>query len=274
VFVLWRRARWLAWLARWGRHFTVTQWRAIDRDTERDPSGGYVRVLVVMLTVAVVLTVQEYIGDRAFYERLWPVEKSSTDEFWELRGFAWWAGWRVGGYVILPTIVMVGLGDRIRDYHLSARGFIPHLRTYAVLFAIVLPMVWIASRTQAFRETYPFYKLANRSVFDCVTWELMYAAQFLALEYFFRGFVLNGLRRAIGANAIFVMIVPYCMIHYGKPMVETLGALVAGTVLGTIAMRTRSIWGGVLIHMGVALTMDMLAMRACPAFGSGHYCAG
>jgi membrane protease YdiL (CAAX protease family) len=68
------------------------------------------------------------------------------------------------------------------------------------------------------------------------------------------------------------MIVPYCMIHYGKPLPETLGAIVAGLVLGTLALRTRSIWGGVLIHIGVALTMDMLALGHCPSDDSGLPC--
>ena len=96
--------------------------------------------------------------------------------------------------------------------------------------------------------------------------------QFFGLEFFFRGFILHGLRRALGANAIFVMIVPYCMIHFGKPMPETIGAIGAGLILGTLAMRTRSIWGGVLIHIGVAMTMDVLALRGCPPIGSGRWC--
>ena len=68
------------------------------------------------------------------------------------------------------------------------------------------------------------------------------------------------------------MIVPYCMIHYGKPMAETFGAIGAGMILGTIAMRTRSIWGGVAIHVGVAWTMDLLAVNQCPAADSGRPC--
>jgi membrane protease YdiL (CAAX protease family) len=273
MFPTWRRFRVLAWLARWLHHFTLGQWRAIDRDSERDPPGtGYGRVLAVMLTVAIVLTLQEYLGDRSFFDRVWPADKHGGDPYWELKGFAWWAGWRCGGYVVLPIVTIALLGDRVRDYYLSPRGFLPHLPTYAILFAIVLPAVWLASRTTAFRETYPFYRMANRSLVDLVLWELMYAAQFLTLEFFFRGFILNGLRRAFGANAVFAMIVPYCMIHYGKPMPETLGALLAGSVLGTIAMRTRSIWGGVVIHIGVAWTMDTFALGGCPPFGSGHFC--
>jgi membrane protease YdiL (CAAX protease family) len=135
------------------------------------------------------------------------------------------------------------------------------------MFALILPAVWIASGTDTFRHTYPFYRLSNRSSFDYWSWELMYALQFLSLEFFFRGFLLHGLRRALGANAIFVMAVPYCMIHYGKPMAETMGAIGAGIILGTLAMRTRSIWGGVVIHVGVAWTMDALAVAHCPDDG-------
>jgi membrane protease YdiL (CAAX protease family) len=64
----------------------------------------------------------------------------------------------------------------------------------------------------------------------------------------------------MGSHAIFAMVVPYCMIHYGKPFPETMGAIVAGIVLGTLAMKTRSIWSGFLIHVSVAISMDVAAL--------------
>ena len=50
------------------------------------------------------------------------------------------------------------------------------------------------------------------------------------------------------------------------------GAVVAGLILGTLALRTKSIWAGVLIHISVALTMDLLALQYCPDSGRcrGH----
>ena len=76
----------------------------------------------------------------------------------------------------------------------------------------------------------------------------------------------------MGAYAIFAMIVPYCMIHFGKPFLECLAAIVAGTVLGTLALKTRSIWCGVLIHVSVAWTMDLLSLWHTTGFpGSGRY---
>jgi membrane protease YdiL (CAAX protease family) len=259
---------------RWIRMLSLDQWRAIDRETAREPGEGgatSVHVLVVMVVCAISLTLQEYVGGSDRCARIFP--PSGGGRYWELMSFAWWSGWRVLGYVVLPMIaIALTPGQRLRDYHVSPRGFFNHFWIYAVLFATILPVVFFASRTPAFRHTYPFYRMANRSPFDLWTWEALYAVQFVSLEFFFRGFLLQGLRRAFGANAIFVMIVPYCMIHYGKPMAETFGAIGAGLILGTLAMRTRSIWGGVLIHIGVATTMDVLALSGCPAMGSGRPC--
>lgn len=231
------------------------------------------RPLVVLTTVAVALSIQEYWGDRGKFRELFPEQPG--DAYWLLKSYVWWSGWRFFGYVVLPVLAIWLLpGERLRDYHISLRGFRRHLWIYAVLFLLILPLVVIVSRSPAFHHTYPFYKLANRSVFDFVAWELLYALQFLSLEFFFRGFMLRGLRARFGSGAIFVMVVPYCMIHFGKPMPETLGAIVAGIVLGTLAMRTRSIWGGVVIHVAVALTMDLLALGYCPPAESGLPCDG
>ncbi|HVV87712.1 MAG TPA: type II CAAX endopeptidase family protein [Kofleriaceae bacterium] len=263
------------WLGRAVARVTIDQWRAIDEDrgpgANDRPRGFDWKVAVILATVCISLTLQEYVGQRELY-KAWFSDRMHTHYF-QLEAFAWWVLWRVIGYVVLPVIVILLLpGERLRDYHLSPRGFFRHLWIYVVMFAMILPAVFLASHTDAFRSTYPFYAQANRSWTDLWTWEAMYAVQFMCLEFFFRGFILHGLRRALGANAIFVMIVPYNMIHYGKPMAETFGAIGAGLILGTLAMRTRSIWGGVMIHVGVAWTMDLLAVHQCPAADTGRSC--
>lgn len=249
-------------------------WREIDDDNKPRVLEGYDwRPVIVLVTVCLSLTMQEYWGQHDDFRRLFPYEPG--DEYYNLKSFAWWVGWRFVGYVLMPiAAIMLMRGERVRDYYVSPRGFWKHLWIYAVLFLGVLPAVWLASKTEGFQGTYPFYKWANRSAFDFWTWEAMYAIQFLSLEFFFRGFMLQGLRDSLGSKAIFVMVVPYCMIHYGKPMPETLGAIFAGLILGTLAMRTRSIWGGVVIHVSVAVTMDWLAVDHCPDADSGRPCKG
>jgi membrane protease YdiL (CAAX protease family) len=56
------------------------------------------------------------------------------------------------------------------------------------------------------------------------------------------------------------MTVPYCMIHFGKPLPETLGAIFAGLFLGTVSLWTRSIWLGTALHISVAVSMDLAAL--------------
>jgi membrane protease YdiL (CAAX protease family) len=261
---------------------TVDQWRAIDEDIRQEMiadrrapmnSGRYDWRLIVVLVVACLsLTLQEYFGERSTFEIFYPREPG--DQYWTLKTFGWWSGWRVFGYLVIPMIAIALMpGERIREYHLSTAGFVKKLWIYVTLFALVFPAVILASYTDAFQHTYPFYKLANRSPADFWIWEGLYWVQFLSLEFFFRGFLLRGLRYTMGSKAIFVMIVPYCMIHYGKPLPETMGAIGAGLILGTLAMRTKSIWGGVLIHVCVAFTMDYLALGYCPEAGMGP-CGG
>jgi uncharacterized protein len=95
---------------------------------------------------------------------------------------------------------------------------------------------------------------------DRLIWEGAYGLQFLALEFFFRGFLLFALARSFGSQAIFIMVLPYMMIHYSKPLFEAFSAILAGIILGTLALKTRSIYGGMLIHVAVSWSMDLLAL--------------
>jgi len=119
----------------------------------------------------------------------------------------------------------------------------------------------VVSSAPDFATYYPFYKNATRSWFDFLVWEAMYFVQFFALEMFFRGFWVGSLRKSFGSGAIFAMAVPYCMIHFGKPYLEAVGAIVAGIALGSLSMKTKSIYQGFLLHITVAAMMDWLSLR-------------
>jgi membrane protease YdiL (CAAX protease family) len=132
---------------------------------------------------------------------------------------------------------------------------------YGLLLAGVLPAVWLSSLRSDFQFTYPFHAGVGLDVRFFIAWEILYVLQFLALEYFFRGFLLFPLEKHLGrGNAIVIMIVPYAMIHFQKPFFEANAAVVAGLILGVMALKTRSVWGGVMLHGTVAVTMDVLAL--------------
>jgi uncharacterized protein len=175
--------------------------------------------------------------------------------------FAWWTSCHLLAFVLLPWILIrYFFKESIADFGWRWQETHKHWAGYACLLAPILCFVYIASLGDEFIHHYPFYKLTQRSYLDFLLWEILYLTQFVCLEFFFRGFFLQALRPALGANAIWIMCVPYMMIHLPKLWPEATGAILFGFFLGILAMRSRSIWGGVLVHAGVALSMDIAAI--------------
>jgi membrane protease YdiL (CAAX protease family) len=174
-------------------------------------------------------------------------------------GLAWAAACGVG-FLAIP-LALTGLVNRRGPASIgySLRGFLRHVWVYLGLYLLMVPVVWIASTRPDFQLMYPFVRTARTDLGHFIRWESAYLMQFVALEAFFRGYLLFTLERRMGWNAIFVMIVPYGMIHFHKPPLEAFGALLAGILLGALALRFRSFWGGALLHGLVALTMDSIS---------------
>ena len=250
---------------------------AIERTSERNPEVRAQEIdpgpWVVCLVGGLSLVLMEYVGAPAVLTRilalyeahspglLWGPAGLYASRWLPLIGLGWWVSWRLIGFFVLPALAIRYLLKRpLRDFGLAAHELRSAAPIYTGMFLLLLPVLGFAAMRPEFLTYYPFYKRAGDSWFDLLVWELMYAAHFVALEFFFRGFWLEGSRRALGVHAIAFMVVPYCMIHFTKPALEVLAAIPAGIVLGLLAMRTRSIWGGAALHIAVAWTMDLLAI--------------
>lgn len=215
----------------------------------------------ICVTACLSLLFVEFAGRSVAFQYFLPAYGTRFDSYWVLRQKAWWIGCTILGYVLLPTMAMCVLpGKNLRDCNFSWRGFVDHWRIYAGLYLLVLPVIWLVSLSPDFYTFYPMYGQAGRSSFDLLTWEGMYLAQFIALEFFFRGFLVGGLSKHIGVLAVPVSVMPYMMIHFSKLWPEATASIIAGLVLGYLAWRTKSIWGGVCVHCAVAMTMDLLAL--------------
>lgn len=187
---------------------------------------------------------------------------------WELARLMYWSLWQLVVYVLIPVVfIKVVLRENVRDYGLKLRGATKCWWAYVAMYLMILPFVLMMAHRESFQHTYPFFKPTDvdGTLNDAFwhrfwVWQFFYAIQFVSLEFFFRGFMLHGTRRTLGIGSIFVMMIPYCMIHFGKPLPETLGALVAGLVLGFMSLKTKSVWMGFASHMSVAITMDWSAL--------------
>ena len=162
-------------------------------------------------------------------------------------------------YLILPLAVVLVLfrGD-MRSFGLGSGGLRKYFPVYALLLAAIVPFIIAASYQDGFRETYPFMRVPVFSLM--VIWEVLYFFQFLCVEFFFRGFLLFPFCRRFGTAGVLVPLIPYCLIHLDKPLPEALGSVITGLLLGYFAWKSRSVWGGVLLHGLAALLMDLMAL--------------
>jgi hypothetical protein len=141
-----------------------------------------------------------------------------------------------------------------------------NLKPYILMLLAVIPLVIAASFNESFLVKYPMYKpwMSDISgnlnnIITAGIFEISYASRFISVELFFRGFLIIGLSRLIGTRALWPMVVIYGFWHFGKPMPEAISSVFGGYVLGVIALNTKSVKGGILIHMGVALSMEFFA---------------
>jgi hypothetical protein len=149
-------------------------------------------------------------------------------------------------------------------YGFSTKRF--KVKPYVIMLGCMLPLLIAASFTDGFKSCYPFYTETGFSAVNglpqwvsVALFEFCYGLNFVAVEFVFRGFMVMALIEVMGADSILPMATLYCVYHFGKPAGECIGAFFGATILGVIAYNSRSIYGGIMIHIGIAFMMELLA---------------
>jgi hypothetical protein len=137
-------------------------------------------------------------------------------------------------------------------------------KPYIIMLLIMVPLVAAASTQPDFQAMYPKLKLVTDvSVINKLIWwqkllfELSYGSDFITIELFFRGFLILAFIKWAGKDAILPMACFYCTIHFGKPLGECISSYFGGIILGIVVYNTRSIFGGLMVHLGIAWLMEI-----------------
>jgi hypothetical protein len=173
----------------------------------------------------------------------------------------------LGNFLVnaLPLFILVFVLNE-RKERFGVNGINVDLSPYFQILLVVAPMIVIASFETGFKNYYPTYKSNN--VAEAMGWpdfvpllmyEIAYGMDFFNVEFMFRGFLVIGMSRLIGKEAILPMVCTYCVIHFGKPIGECISSIFGGYILGVVAFYTRNIWGGVIVHIGLAWMMELAA---------------
>lgn len=188
--------------------------------------------------------------------------------------YFWWFGTSLVLYMLLPLALSYGTKGRfVRNFGMGLGDWRAGLLISALFLLVMVPAVYVASKTKAFAGQYP---LAGQGAFTSyvdgdktkpfisvplfLIYELAYFAYFIGWEFLYRGWLLNGLLPWFGrGGAILIQMMPFAIMHLGKPEPEALGSIIAGVALGVLALRTRSFWYGAFLHGSIAVTMDLFS---------------
>ncbi len=183
----------------------------------------------------------------------------------ELAAYAWHA---TACFVVWLVVPLAGalvacsgnqLWKRLRSFGLGGpRGawFAPVVACWSAL----LPLLWFASRRPGLRTLYPVIEPSLSA--SWLSYVAILMVTLLTVEFFFRGFLLFGLTSRFGNVGVWLMTVPYALIHLHKPPLEAFASVPGGVALGILALTTGSIWPGLVLHLGVALTLEIFSSWA------------
>jgi len=140
---------------------------------------------------------------------------------------------------------------------------------------MVVILVFGVFRWPEFQSYYPIFRhfsdysgvfgQTGRSPFSIDPWAAIFALASYGMylffwEFFFRGYLLQGLERSIGLWAILLQAVAFGLLHAGKPLVEVFASFGAGIILGVLAKKAKSFIPGFVLHWGVSLCFDLLVI--------------
>ena len=192
-------------------------------------------------------------------------QESLFQKIWggdELQFWTHSLNWVVRVFVaLIPVYIIWRIKDR-NDQPFYGSKKLNNNRPYLLMLLIMVPLIAVASTQKDFLAMYPKAKfltdldLHPKQVHYAI-YELCYGFDFVSIEFFFRGFIILSLAKICGPRCIIPMACFYCTIHFGKPLGEAISSFWGGLLLGIVSFNTKSIRGGLMVHLGIAWLMEL-----------------
>lgn len=186
-----------------------------------------------------------------------------------IQRFARYGGWFFSAFLLLFVIpaaaILAWPGVRAADFGLALGDWRLALKIGGVFFAVMAAAVAVLllAGEKNFLQYYPMFakRMPPLPGGGFAGWfvllEAGYLLYFVGWEFFFRGLLIFPLREKLGSAAALVGVLPFAIMHAGKPVPEALGSIAAAWMLGVLALRTGSFWICAVLHFLVAFLMDL-----------------
>ena len=151
-------------------------------------------------------------------------------------------------YGLIPCVLLITLGYRTPQALGLGLGHWRFWLPASLLYlAVAIPLVVVGTQQASMNGYY------QKTDFNFTAHFLTTSIYLLGWEYFFRGFLLEGLREKFKEGAILLQLIPFTLLHLGKPDIETLSCILSGLVWGYICYRGNSFWPAFFMHLCVNL---------------------
>ena len=168
---------------------------------------------------------------------------------------------RVVLFGLVPLAVLLVLREDPRRYGLGRGDARRAVALGGLATVITVPAIVLIAAVPGIRE---WYAPSMTTLPDVLLTNVL---DLVPTEFLLRGFVLFALLRAIGPFGVVVALVPFVMIHIGKPDLEALSTLGGGLVFGWLNWRTGSIWASATYHIAIQTTVIVAAAAWAAALG-------
>jgi membrane protease YdiL (CAAX protease family) len=156
-------------------------------------------------------------------------------------------------YLTLPIVsIVIVLRKNPLDFGLRFGNIRVWGIHVAIACSVSLILVLVSSRVTTVNNYYTVRDL------DILPYVLKTAVLLFALEFLYRGFILFGLKEKFGEGAILIQMIPFALLHIGKPEIETIGCIVSGTYFGYLAYRSGSCLPVFIIHLFANVANKMI----------------
>jgi uncharacterized protein len=217
------------------------------------------KVVTIFLSVAVLQTISWYVTSRKFFRANFFEQYQFHPQVYLIEYLYWFIGDFITLFILPVLIILFLLREKLSDYGLRIGDYKIGLKITLIFILIMLPLIWFASSSDSFANVYPHLVTARESWTIFLIYELGLLVYMIAWEFVWRGYMLFGLFEKFGFYSLFIQMIPFVILHNGKPMIETFGSILAGLALGILALRTKSIFYCVLAHMSVMFSIDLIS---------------
>lgn len=217
------------------------------------------KVTAVLIFFPVLQTISWYLTSRKFFRENYYEQLQSYPNIELLENLYWLMGDFIIYFLLPVLIINFIIKEPLKDFGLAFGDYKTGLNLSLLFLLIMLPLIWLFSASKEFSSVYPLVSTAKSSWFIFVVYQIALLIFIIAWEFIFRGFLLFGLKGKFGYYSIFIQMIPFVMLHNGKPALETFGAIIGGLALGILAYRTSSIFYCVITHAGVMFSIDFIS---------------